>query len=186
MQYVRKQRAEIASVRWEYRQTILITVGNLTIMWAGVERMLDELIAHWQHLATDLSQDHPMALARKLSYLKEMQRDERLSAAIRDFLRYTRIEAKRLGGERHDIIHGILHNIGSTLNWRTQRVIYEGPLARVHQRLYTNDDLQQISLEVAQFSTFLSARVWVLIGGDPKFFPKPDELHQALREFGHA
>lgn len=154
-------------------------------MWAGVERMLDELIAHWQHLATDLSKDHPWSLSNKLSYLKHMQKDQRLNEAIRKFLRDTRIEAKRLGNERHEIIHGLLHNIGSTLVWRTQRVIYQGPLARLQHRQYSNDDLQQLSSQIAKFSNFLSPRVWVLIGGDPTKFPHSDELQQAQIDFGY-
>lgn len=185
LQYAFKQRAKRADTRWEYRQSVLVTVGNVTIIWAGVERMLDELIAYWQHLATDLSKEHPRSLKNKLDYLKDIQKDERLNGAIREFLRVIRIEAKRLGDERHDIIHGLLHNIGSTLDWRTQRVIYEGPYARLQHRRYTNDDLQRICREIADFSTFLSPRIWVLIGGDPKRYPA-DELHQALREFGYA
>ena len=186
LQYALKQRAKRAEGRWEYRQSVLVTVGNVTIMWAGIERMLDELIAYWQHLATDLSKEHPRALSKKLCYLKDMQRDERLNAAIREFLRTARIEAKRLGAERHDIIHGLLHNIGSTMNWRTQRVIYDGPLARIQQRNYTNDDLQRISREIAEFSAVLSPRIWVLIGGDPSLYPNADEIEQARREFGYA
>lgn len=173
-------------MRWNYRQSVLVTVGNITIMWAGVERMLDELIAHWQILATDLSQEHPKSLSNKLNYLKNIQRDERLNDSIRQFLRATRIEAKRLGVERHDIIHGLLHNLGSTLNWRTQRVIYDGPFARIQHRYYSNDDLQRISREIEGFSGYLSPRIWVLIGGDPKLYPDPSELHQARCEFGYA
>lgn len=186
MQYALKQRAKRADVRWAYRQSILVMVGNVTIMWAGVERILDELIAHWQHSATDLTKAHPRGLSKKLEYLKDMQRDPRISEPVREFLRYTRIEAKRLGNERHEIIHGLLNQQGTTTNWRTQRVIYEGPYARLTHRKFSNDELQRISREIFSFSSFLSPRVWVLTGGDPARFPSSDDLQQALRELGYG
>lgn len=149
MQYALKQRAKRADVRWAYRQSILVMVGNVTIMWAGVERILDELIAHWQHSATDLTKAHPRGLSKKLEYLKDMQRDPRISEPVREFLRYTRIEAKRLGNERHEIIHGLLNQQGTTTNWRTQRVIYEGAIcppnaSEVQQRRAATDQSRNL------------------------------------------
>jgi hypothetical protein len=186
MQYARKERTRRAEIRWQYRQTILVGVGNLTITWAGVERMLDQLIAHWQHLATDLSKEHPRSLSKKLEYLKTMQKDERLNEPVREFLRATRIIAKKLGNDRHDLIHGLLHNVGTSTNWRTQRIVYDGPYARIQHRHYSNDDLQHIIRTISDFANFLSPRIWVLIGGDRSRFPKTDELDQALREFGYG
>src|SRR3546814_8551064 len=95
-------------------------------LWAGIERLLDELIAAYQHSHTDLSREHPRSLSNKLDYLKMMQHDERLPEKTREFLRCTRITAKRLGNNRHDIIHGLLHRVPGphSITWRTQRIIY--------------------------------------------------------------
>src|SRR3546814_8128052 len=113
---------------WAYVQSVLGTVGMMTIHWAGIERLLDELIAAYQHSHTDLSREHPRSLSNKLDYLKMMQHDERLPEKTREFLRCTRITAKRLGNNRHDIIHGLLHRVPGphSITWRTQRIIYEG------------------------------------------------------------
>src|SRR3546814_1360901 len=76
----------------------------------------------------------------------------------REFLRCTRITAKRLGNNRHDIIHGLLHRVPGphSITWRTQRIIYEGPIARAVQREYHNKALADIAAEIADFSHWLS------------------------------
>src|SRR3546814_18446180 len=62
---------------WAYVQSVLGTVGMMTIHWAGIERLLDELIAAYQHSHTDFSREHPRSLSNKLDYLKMLQQDER-------------------------------------------------------------------------------------------------------------
>jgi hypothetical protein len=179
------ERAKLRDIQWRYVQSVLVTVGNMTINWAGVERLLDELIAFYQHQATDLSREHPRSLSTKLDYLKLMQKDERGPEPLREFLRVTRIEAKRLGNERHEIIHGLLHRFGGrhSLHWRTQRVIYQGPYARVHHRVYHNDDLQRLSAEISNFSRSLSLNVWAITRGDNGVGP-PGDIQNARRNLG--
>src|SRR5690606_29306055 len=120
-------------------------IGQTTVNWAGVERILDELIAHYQHHYTDLSREHPVSLSNKLDYLKNpMQRDTRLTPETREFLRRVRIEVARLGKERHDIIHGLLMREGRPLMWSTVRVAYRKAHTHLVHRNLHNDDILRI------------------------------------------
>lgn len=183
--YALQLRQQQRDSQWRYAQTVLMGVGNMTITWAGVERMLDELIAWHQHGFTDLSREHPRSLSSKLDYLRLMQREERFSPQFREFLRTTRIETKKLGNERHEIIHGLLHHQGGpgSLKWRTQRVIYEGPNARIRQREFHNDELLKIGEAISEFSHTLSRRVWVITQFNNSY-PFTGDVEQTLRELG--
>lgn len=184
MQYALRLKQKQREERWAYVQSVLTTVGNMTIAWAGIERMLDELIAWYQHARTNLEAEHPRSLSNKLSYLRLMQKDTSFTDEIREFLRYTRIETKRLGMERHNIIHGLLHlKSARELVWRTQRVIYDGPFARLEHRLYPNDEIQKISREISDLGGYLSPKVWAIVGGYERYVATSN-LQQARRELG--
>lgn len=105
---------------------------------------------------------------------------------IRGFLRRARIETKRLGSLRHDLIHGMLHrrNPGD-FNWYVQRVVYDGPFARLSHRTYTPDELRDVTTKIAELGGYLSPKVWAIIGGDPRLIAA-DKLEQARRELGMA
>jgi len=180
-----KAREQKRQKDWAYVQSVLATVGLITINWAGIERLLDELIASYQHSHTDLSCKHPRMLSSKLDYLKMMERDDRLHTKTREFLRDTRITAKRLGDNRHDIIHGLLHRVPGqhSITWRTQRIIYEGPTARAVEREYHNKTLADIGAEIADFSNWISPKVWVMTRTDYSVFPA-SEIEKALDELG--
>ncbi|KAB7648906.1 hypothetical protein [Polymorphobacter fuscus] len=180
----RRDRAALQAAQWAETQSVLGLVGTLTITWAGVERMLDELIAWYQHHGTELQAEHPRSLSAKLKYLRVMQRDPRFSPETQEFLRQTRIEAKRLGDARHDLIHGLLHRRpwrGGA--WHTQRVIYDGPFARVQDKAYSQEELRSIIAQASDLGGYLSPKVWVIIGGDGRRFPASD-LENARRELG--
>lgn len=146
-------------------------IGTMTVQWAGVERMLDELIAFHQQQFTDLSKNHPKNLSDKLIYLKRvMQRDQKYPWGTREFLRNLRIETKRLGEERHEIIHGLLGRNGS-VTWRTQRVMYDGPNARIRIREYHNDELIDLMKQIGMLSHFMAPRIWIMIGNDHRKSP---------------
>lgn len=184
LRYTQDIRSKRREAKWAYIQSVLMTVGNITIVWAGVERVLDELIAWYQHSCTSLSREHPRGLKDKLEYVHRMQCDESFTDETREFLRLIRIEAKRLGKGRHEIIHGMLwHKGGLSLEWTSQRVVYDGPNARIAHRTFHNNDLQKLSAEMAEFSHYLAPKVWVLIGNDPSKFPV-SEIEKALSEFG--
>lgn len=169
--------------RWRYTQSVLALVGETTLNWAGVERMLDELIAFYQHHYTDLSAEHPRALSKKAEYIKlRMERDALLTDQTRAFLRHARLEAVRLGNERHEIIHGMLFRTG-TVTWRTQRVAYNKAVAHLVHREFHNQDILKIYTDVGEFMRWLGPRVWALVGADRTKYPS-DRIEEALRELG--
>lgn len=158
----------------------------MTVNWAAIERVLDELIAWFQHNCTDMSQAHPGPLKRKLDYLKEMQRYEPFTDEMQEFLRQTRIWTKRLSVDRHDLIHGIMsYRGGATLEWHSQRISHEGPRARIVNRVFHNDDIQRIAEDMSNLLKFIILKVWVITGGDPSAYPV-SEIKNALRELGHS
>ncbi|MBS0253828.1 MAG: hypothetical protein JSS36_01115 [Proteobacteria bacterium] len=182
--HAQQLRSERAKIRQDYVLSVLATVGNVTITWAGIERMLDELIAWYQQNCIEIRKDHPISLSGKLDYLKIMEKDDRLTEGAVDFIRDLRIKTKILGEKRHAIIHSLLsHNGGYSLKWTAQRVKYEGPHAKLEIHTYHNDDLQKISSEISDHSNHIAPRIWVLVGHDPKKFPE-QKIAAALKEFG--
>lgn len=164
----------------------LMTVGNVTLGWAGVERILDELIAYYQHRFTDLSAEHPRSLSNKLKYLRVIQKDERFTPGTREFMRNARIRAKQLGDERHNVIHALLTRLdGEASRWNAQRVAYDGPFARLQHREFAMTELENISLQISEFARYLAPKVWVIMERDRSAYPVGD-IEEALRELGVA
>jgi len=113
-----------------------------------------------------------------------MQCDDRFNDETREFLRKTRIEAKRLGNARHELIHGMLwHRGGYSLEWTTQRVLYEGPNARLKLQTFSDDDLRRMSSEIADFAHHIAPIVWVLTDRDASKYPAT-AIEKAYRELG--
>ncbi len=162
---------------------MLVAVGNVTISWAGAERVLDELIAWHQHNNTDLSRDHPRGLDNKLKYLKFMQDDVRFLPGVRTWLRDIRLEMKRLGVGRHHIIHGMLSQRGLLMEWTTQRISYQGPSAFLRHHRFSNDELMQLTKDIANLIADLAPKVWLLIGRDPTKFPA-EVVTKAVADLG--
>src|SRR4051794_28255650 len=92
LQHLKTIREKQAKARQLHIDSVILQVGETTMSWATVERMLDELIAFYQHSATDLSKEHPRSLSNKLKYLRLMQCDARFPDGVRAFLREARIE----------------------------------------------------------------------------------------------
>jgi len=185
-QHTKAERKKEMDARFEVVRSILAIVGDTTVNWAAVERMLDELIAHYQHHYTDLSLEHPISLSKKLEYLKShMQPDLRLTSQTREFLRHSRIEVARLGKERHDIIHGMIQRTQRPFVWRTQRVAYRKALTHIVHREYDTDEILKIYGEISDLVQFLSPRIWLLTGGERSAFPS-NKVEETLRELGIA
>lgn len=155
----------------------------MTVTWAGIERMMDELIAYHQHSCTDLTQQHPKSLSNKLEYIKtNLEKNRIYTWGAREFFRTLRLEARRLGNERHEITHGVLRRKGNSLVWRSQRVIYEKAIARISHREMHNNEIADILRQIGAFSQYLSPRIWLIIGNDPAKSPSDDieEIHREL------
>lgn len=184
--YAKQVKAKRKEAQWAYVQSVLVTVGNITIMWAGIERLLDELIAWYQQNCTDLSKKHPKPFSEKIRYLNRMVEDERFTDETSNFFRFMASEAERLSDDRNDIIHGMLwHKGGLSLNWQTQRVVYDGPNASLSHRLYHHDDLQKLSKRISKFSSHIAPKIWVILGGDPEKYSR-DQIRLALIELGFS
>lgn len=169
--------------RWQYTRSVLALVGETTINWAGVERMLDELIAFYQHRYTDLSAQHPVSLSKKIEYIKtRMEREPSFTPETHVFLRQARIDVTRLGKERHEIIHGMLFKTG-TVVWRTQRVAYNKAVAHIVYRKFHNNDILKVYTDIGEFMRWLGPRVWALVGADRTKYPR-HRIEEALRELG--
>lgn len=72
----------------DYEQSVLALLGTMVIVWAGIERMLDELIASYQQNFTDLSIKHPKPLSSKTKYIeRHMETDERFPEGTGSYVR---------------------------------------------------------------------------------------------------
>jgi len=138
----RKRRKDIA---WEYAQTVLIAVGNMTIMWAGIELMLDHLIGWYQgKVGAVIRKTLPRQLNEKLDYLSKMEPDIRFSAEERNELKSIRLELFRLSEFRHDLIHGLLYQKNNrSTDWTVHRLEIKRSGASLREINYSNDDIQQ-------------------------------------------
>ncbi|MFY7837524.1 MAG: hypothetical protein ACOVQ0_14720 [Novosphingobium sp.] len=153
-------------------------------MWAGIERVLDQLIAWYQQNCTDLSKKHPRQFSEKLKYLRRFEDDDRLTDETIRFIRYVREEGARLSDVRNDIIHGLLwHQGGHSLSWQTQRVVYDGPNAYISRSKYHNDDLQNLSKEICNFLNHIAPTIWILCGGNSDEYSR-DQIRSAFTELG--
>jgi hypothetical protein len=170
---------------WENTKHVITTIGNITMSWAGVERILDELIAFYQLHATNLQHEHPRSLSSKLKYLRLMQCDPRHNDQIREFLRVARIEGKKLGDRRHELIHGLVSRSRVRGKWTSQRVIYDGAYARLSVTPYEVADFEKVLRDINAYAHDLSIKVWVITRGRTPGFPASD-MEQALRELGLA
>lgn len=183
LQYRLRTRRLQAEVRELQHESLMMMVANMTISWAIVERMFDELIASYQHIATKLQHEHPRGLSNKLKYLRLMQCDQRLTEPVREWLRLTRIEARRLGNKRHEVIHGLVWRMPNGGKWQTQRVVYDGPLARVRLTLFTLDEMEKTIADISTLLADIAPKVWILTRGDLPAYT-PEDIEKAKRELG--
>ena len=180
--YLTRRRSREADARWDEIQSVMALIGHITVTWAGVELMLDELIGWYQHRATALDKRHPRNLTDKLDYLRLMQRDERLPEGVRHFLQRTRDEGKRLGDRRHELIHGLTYRRSVSGGvWQSHRVIYEKALARRTVRDFSNEHFRDLLRDVSAFAHYLSPRVWAIALIQSDIAPPPG-IDEALRD----
>jgi hypothetical protein len=186
LEHLKSIRRKQEEARQLHIDSVIMLIGQSAMAWAGIERMLDELIAFYQHVRTDLSRDHPRGLSSKLKYLRIMQCDPLHNPKLKEFLRYTRIEAKRLGDRRHELIHGLFWRrpvLGG--RWESQRVVYSGPFARLHATTHSDEDFRGLLRDITAFGTYLSPKVWVITRGHTRNFPVGN-LEEAAGELGLA
>jgi hypothetical protein len=165
MQHARDVRKKRKDASWAYVQSVLTTIGNMTITWAGIELMLNTLIEWYQaRVGTVIRKDLPRDFSRKLAYLKKMEPDIRWSTADREQLRQIRIELARLNEFRKNIVHGLLTRSGNTMDWQAYLARVEGPRLIRRTETYSNEELRAYSKAMAEVSHKMSPFFARLIG----------------------
>lgn len=166
MRLALRRRKKAGDASWAYTQSVLTTVGNLTIMWAGIELMLTHLIV-WYHerggraIRTDL----PRMLTYQLEYLKKLERDIRFDQEVSDTLREIRLEITRLNEFRINLIHGVLHQRNRrSRDWHTHSVKIDGNGWRVVRATYTDSELCANVKAVSDLSHKMSPFIARVIG----------------------
>lgn len=128
MQRIIRLRQRQSDESWAHVQSVLIAVGNMTIMWAGIGLMLNNLIEwHQAKIGTAVRRDFPRNFSTKLGYLKAMERDTRWTADERAKLYAIRLELARLNEFRKNMVHGLLHQKNKrTRDWHIYIAKEEG------------------------------------------------------------
>lgn len=165
--YLRKERKKRADQLWEYRRSIISTLGQITITWATIELIIDHLIA-WYHPL--MGQEHiqremPVNFERKMAYINKMVRDDGFDDIAKSGLRSLRTEARRLNKARKLMIHGVAHhrNGFSQFWWFTIRE-FDGHQSQAVTYPVKDADLYEILRQMSEFSAAISPWVSDLIG----------------------
>lgn len=177
LQYARRVREKQREASWAYVQSVLTTVGNMTITWAGIELMLNTLIEWYQgRVGQVIRPELPRNFADKLEYLRKMEPDVRWAADDRAKLRAIRIELKRLNEFRKEIIHGLLHQKNSrSTEWHVYSVREKGSKLVRSSKRYSNDDIQDFSRAMSSAANEISPFFAKLID-----IPHPANLHRSI------
>ena len=166
MRHAQRERKRQRKVRWEYVQSILTTVGNITIAWAGIELMMTHLIV-WYHDrgGKAIRPDLPRMLKWQLDYLKKLENNPMFAGPTAIELASIRLEIARLNNIRNTLIHGVLH-LTHTINltWRTHSIKIDGNGWRFVTTHFSNDDLVRASTEISALGHRMSPFIARVIG----------------------
>lgn len=167
----KRQQKRRAAVRWAYIQTVLTTIGNMTVSWAGMELMLLHLIL-WYHPrgGQQMVKAIPTGLSKQLDYIDEMAKDVRFSVSDAGALTNISAEMRRLNEVRNDIIHGVMHQTNSfTLRWYSHRIRIVKGVPEMRHVEYTSDELSKTSADMGALGSRISPFFARLTG-----MPHPD------------
>jgi hypothetical protein len=93
----------------EILHSIYAAVGELILKWAHAEQILDNMITIFFHGAGAKSErDLPVALSRKMRYLRKSLRTTPSLATFRETANNLLSETKKLSDIRHTVVHGAL------------------------------------------------------------------------------
>ena len=166
MQHALRTRQKQSKARWNYVQSILTTIGNITISWASIELILAHLIV-WHHSKHNLRPEKgwPRMKASQLNHLKQIENDGTLDKATTAKLRDIRLRIGELNDFRISVIHGVLHqrNRNST-DWHTHSVKIDGLNARIVENHYSNDQIQEKAKQISQLANEMSPFIARIIG----------------------
>lgn len=152
---------------WAHAQSVLTTLGNISISWAGVELMMTHLVI-WHHVKNGVIPDEglPHMLAKQLSYVKKyIETDASLDGVTRAQLADIRKRIFQLNDFRISIIHGVVHQRNRrTTDWHTHSIKIEGLGWRVIRRDYSNEFIQEKSREISDLGHEMSPFIASIIG----------------------
>lgn len=159
MQYVQRVRRKQREASWAHVQSVLVTLGNITIAWAGIELMLTHLVI-WHHVQNRVYPDRglPRMLAYQIGYLKRsIETDAAFSDDDRAKLTNIRLRLTRLNDFRISVTHGVVHQRNRyTTDWYTHSVKIDGLKWRIVKNRYTNEDIQAKSREISELGSEMS------------------------------
>jgi len=138
----------------------------MTIMWAGIELMMDNLIEWYQtRVGTVIRSDLPRMLTNKLDYIRKMEPDIRWTVEERETLHEIRLEIARLSEFRHNLIHGLLHQKNSrTLDWHVHILKLNGNTVIRRNLTYSDAEIRKNVRAIFELSHKISPFFAQVIG----------------------
>ncbi len=151
LQHRKQIRQKRRDASWIETQAVLVSLGNITIAWAGINLILNSFIeAHWHQLGpATKGKELPRSFTGKLDYLKQLERDQRWDSTRLTEFRQMRLELADLNQRRINVVHGFLMRRGYGPRW-TIHIAKE-----VDDRLH-RDNLPHSSQEVHQLNIDLN------------------------------
>ena len=155
----------MAAIRWEYRRVVLTNLGLITVVWAGIEMVIDHLIA-WYHPTVDqvtIQEEQPVNFMSKLAYINKMARDEKFDNEARTSLHALKREAKILNKARKLMIHGVAsHPNGFSNVWNFSIREFNGPKSVQRNYPVKDTEIAEILHQMSEFSAAIAPWVWGL------------------------
>lgn len=167
LQYARRTREKQAEASWAYTQSVLTTLGNITIAWAGIEMMLTHLVL-WHHVRSGIIpvDGLPRMLSKQLDYVKRtIEKDESLDIETRQHIAEIRRSIFILNEFRISVTHGVVHQRNRrTMDWHTQSIKIQGLTWRVVNNTFSNDEIQDKSRQISELGNDMSPFIASIIG----------------------
>lgn len=97
---------------------MLVALGNITIMWAGISLVLNRFIEiHMQQAGHVIRKDIPRSFTGKLDYMDKFERTNEWAPERLAEFRDIRLTLAQLNQERINIVHGLLMRRGYGPHW---------------------------------------------------------------------
>ncbi len=152
---------------WAHAQSVLTTLGNISISWATIELMLSHLVI-WHHVKNGVVPDEglPRMLAKQLNYVKKsIEKDTSIGDVTRTKLADIRTRIFELNDFRISVIHGVVHQRNKrTTDWHTHSIKIDGLGWRVIRNDYSNGFIQKKSREISDLANEMSPFIASIIG----------------------
>lgn len=166
MQHALRTRRKKYDTSWTYIQSVLTTIGNITIQWAMIELFLAHLIV-WHHAKMGLrpAKGIPRMLSYQLDHMKKIEKDGSVDPATAAKLTDIRLRIVALNDFRISVIHGVMHQRNRwATDWHTYGVKIDGLDARVVRNTYSNQEIQTRCKEMSDLAHEMSPLIARIVG----------------------